>query len=78
MYDGAEHSFICPLDGASSLPFSASKPGKPKGKKKFSSRQKFDVSSPQCWGGGTGCVILNRPATIYRFLANYSINNFLS
>lgn len=39
---------ICPLEGTGPLQWqggSASKPGKPKGKKKCSSRQKFDVSS---------------------------------
>lgn len=40
-------SCFCPPEGAGSLQWtgvSASKPSKPKGKKKFSSRQKFDVS----------------------------------
>lgn len=39
--------FICPLEGAGPLQWQggpSSKPGKPKGKKKCSSRQKFDVS----------------------------------
>lgn len=52
---------FCPLEGAGSLPWQgscASKPGKPKGNKKCSSRQKFDVSPPSYFHLGLDMFML--------------------